>query len=65
MAWEGVRNPEDARRLLLSRFVLARALVAGDLLARSGAPWQERALDLLLDDAPAPLAAVTPVLAMS
>jgi alkylation response protein AidB-like acyl-CoA dehydrogenase len=65
MAWEGMRTPDDARRLLLSRLLLERALIAGDPLARGDVPWQERALDLLLDEAPAPLAAVAPLLATS
>src|SRR5262249_22587456 len=62
MASEAARSPEDARGLLLSRFLLERALAASDPLARGGGPWQEPALDLLLDDAPVPLSVVTPLL---
>jgi alkylation response protein AidB-like acyl-CoA dehydrogenase len=56
LAHEGVQDARDARRLLLSRMVLEHRLAADDPLARSEAAWEGPAIDLLLTDAPVPLA---------
>jgi acyl-CoA dehydrogenase len=55
LAHEGVQDPRDARRLLLSRMVLAHRLAVEDPLAPSGAQWEASTIDLLLADAPVPL----------
>ena len=52
LAWEGTRPGCDARRALLSRFVVEHRLeVADPLLPRDDA-WEAPATDLLLADAP-------------
>jgi hypothetical protein len=56
LAWEGTRDPADARRLLLSRFVLEHRLEPRDPLARMPRAWEERAIDQLLAGAAVPLA---------
>ena len=56
LAHEGVQDPRDARRLLLSRMVLARRLAPRDPLGTEAAAWERPAIDLLLADAPVPLA---------
>jgi acyl-CoA dehydrogenase len=56
LAHEGVQDARDARRLLLSRMVLEHRLAADDPLAYSEAAWEGPAIDLLLADAPVPLA---------
>jgi alkylation response protein AidB-like acyl-CoA dehydrogenase len=56
LAHEGVQDARDARRLLLSRMVLEHRLTADDPLAHSEAAWEGPAIDLLLADAPVPLA---------
>jgi acyl-CoA dehydrogenase len=48
LAWEGSRPGADARRTLLSRFVLAHRLTAVDPLAPEEAPWERPATDALL-----------------
>jgi len=55
LAHEGVRDPRDARRLLLSRMVLAHRLTVSDPLEPGAASWEERAIDLLLSGSPVPL----------
>ncbi len=55
LAHEGVQDPHDARRLLLSRMVLEHRLTADDPLAASATAWEAPAIDLLLADAPVPL----------
>jgi acyl-CoA dehydrogenase len=49
LAWEGTRDATDARRLLLSRFVLEHRLSPRDPLAREERAWEEPAIDALLD----------------
>jgi hypothetical protein len=55
LAWEGVQDPHDARRLLLSHMVLEHRLAPHDPLGHDAAAWEGRAADLLLADAPVPL----------
>src|SRR5205085_2867984 len=56
LAHEGVQDPRDARRLLLSRMVLDHRLAPRDPLGTEEAAWEQPATDLLLADAPVPLA---------
>jgi hypothetical protein len=56
LAHEGAQDPRDARRLLISRMVLEHRLAAHDPLAPAEAAWEGPAIDLLLADAPVPLA---------
>ena len=59
MAWEGATlgaQGGDARRLLLSRLVIEHRLSPQDPLSLSESPWEQEAMDLLLNDAPVPLA---------
>jgi alkylation response protein AidB-like acyl-CoA dehydrogenase len=59
MAWEGATlgaKGGDARRLLLSRLVIEHRLAPQDPLSLAEAPWEQEAMDLLLNDAPVPLA---------
>ena len=63
LAFEGVQDPRDTRRVLLSRMVLAHRLGIEDPLAHQTAPWERKAIDLLLADAPVPLRQVHAVLA--
>jgi len=46
----------DARRLLLGRFVLEHRLGEANALNLEGQRWEDEAIDLLLADAPVPLA---------
>jgi alkylation response protein AidB-like acyl-CoA dehydrogenase len=55
LAHEGVQDPRDARRLFISRMVLAHRLTAEDPLAADDPAWEKQAIDLLLSDAPVPL----------
>ena len=55
---EGARLGEaggDARRLLMARFVLEHRLADQPKLSLSRDTWEDRAIDLLLDDTPVPL----------
>ncbi|MCC7271548.1 MAG: acyl-CoA dehydrogenase family protein [Alphaproteobacteria bacterium] len=66
MAEEGVRlaaRDGDARRLLLARLALDHRLLPRDPLGTDDAPREAAIAALLLSDAPAPLAAVAPLLA--
>jgi acyl-CoA dehydrogenase len=56
LAWEGTRDPADARRALLSRMVLEHRLAARDPLAREEQAWEERAIGLLLAGKAVPMA---------
>jgi alkylation response protein AidB-like acyl-CoA dehydrogenase len=59
MAWEGATlgaRGGDARRLLLSRLVIEHRLAPQDPLSLNEFPWEQEAMDLLLRDAPVPLA---------
>jgi acyl-CoA dehydrogenase len=56
LAWEGTRDPADARRALLSRMVLEHRLAPRDPLAREEGVWEERAIDLLLTGRAVPVA---------
>ena len=65
MAWEGATlgaQGGDARRLLLSRLVIEHRLAPQDPLSLNESPWEQEAMDLLLDDAPVPLAKATALL---
>ena len=55
LAHEGVQDPYDARRLLLSRMVLEHRLAPHDPLGHAEMEWEGRAINLLLADAPVPL----------
>jgi hypothetical protein len=63
LAHEGVQDARDARRLLLSRMVMEHRLAPHDPLAHTDAAWEGRAIDLLLADAPVPLAEAQAVIA--
>ncbi len=63
LAWEGTRPGADARRALVSRFVLEHRLSPKDPLASDGAAWEEPAIALLLDDAPVSLTRASALLA--
>ena len=56
LAWEGTRDVADARRALLSRFVLEHRLAPRDPLAREKRGWEEKATDLLLAGRAVPMA---------
>ena len=65
LAWEGATlgaQGGDARRLLLSRLVIEHRLAPEDPLSLNESPWEEEAMNLLLDDAPVPLAKATALL---
>ncbi|MGQ0582583.1 MAG: acyl-CoA dehydrogenase family protein [Reyranella sp.] len=65
LAWEGATlgaQGGDARRLLLSRLVIEHRLSPQDPLSLNESPWEQEAMDLLLDDAPVPLAKATALL---
>jgi len=52
LAWEGSQPDVDARRLLLSRFVLEHRLTGRDPLSPPDDAWEREAIDLILCDAP-------------
>jgi len=59
LAWEGATlgaQGGDARRLLLSRLVIEHRLAPQDPLSLGDSGWEQEATDLLLSDAPVPLA---------
>jgi acyl-CoA dehydrogenase len=62
LAHEGAQDPRDARRLLISRMVLEHRLASDDPLGHSRAGWEDQVIDLLLADAPVPLAQAQVVL---
>jgi len=65
MAWEGATlgaQGGDARRLLLSRLAIEHRLAPQDPLSLTESSWEQEAIDLLLDDAPVPLAKATALL---
>src|SRR5579871_141724 len=65
MAWEGTTlgaKGGDARRLLLSRLVIEHRLAPQDPLSLNESAWEQEAMDLLLQDAPVPLAKATALL---
>jgi alkylation response protein AidB-like acyl-CoA dehydrogenase len=58
MAWEGATlgaKGGDARRLLMSRLVIEHRLNPQDPMSLNDSPWEQEAMDLLLQDAPVPL----------
>lgn len=62
MAVEGARlgwAGGDARRLLLSRFVLEHRFADATLTSLDGAQWEEQAIDLLLVEAPVSIDALS------
>jgi acyl-CoA dehydrogenase len=63
LAWESTRPGADARRALVSRFVLEHRLAPKDPLEADGALWEEEAIALLLDDGPLPLSRAAAMLA--
>ncbi len=62
LAWEGCQPEVDARRLLLSRFVLEHRLTAKDPLAPAEDVWERGAIALVLGDEAVPLARATALL---
>src|SRR5947208_7917176 len=64
LAWEGARDPADARRALLSRFVLEHRLAPKDPLEPQGADWEAPAIAALLEDAAVPAARAASLLAV-
>ncbi|MGO8917040.1 MAG: acyl-CoA dehydrogenase family protein [Stellaceae bacterium] len=56
LAWEGTRDPADARRALVSRLVLEHRLAPRDPLARVERPWEAPAADVLLAGKSVPMA---------
>jgi len=62
LAWEGSQPAVDARRLLLSRFVLEHRLSGRDPLSPPDDAWEGGAIDLVLADAPVSLAQATRLL---
>jgi hypothetical protein len=62
LAWEASQPGVDARRALLSRFVLEHLLTARDPLAPVDAAWERPAIDLVLGEAPAALPQVVSLL---
>lgn len=52
LAWEGSQPGSDARRLLVSRFVLEHRLSPRDPLDVSPPAWEQQAIDRLLDPRP-------------
>jgi acyl-CoA dehydrogenase-like protein len=56
LAWEGTRDPADARRALLSRMVLEHRLAPRDPLGREAPAWEAKAVDLLLAGRAVPMA---------
>jgi hypothetical protein len=63
LAWEGTRPGVDARRVLLSRFVLAHRLSPVDPLAPEEADWEAPATGALLNGGKLGLAEVAALLA--
>ncbi|MFV0297328.1 MAG: acyl-CoA dehydrogenase family protein [Hyphomicrobiaceae bacterium] len=55
MAWEGSRPGCDARRAILSRFVVEHRLQPTDPLSGGDDGWEAEAIDVLLGDAPVSL----------
>ena len=62
MAWEGTRRGVDARRTLLSRFVLAHRLSPVDPLAPQEAEWERPVTTALLGDKPFDVTDAAPLL---
>ncbi len=62
LAWEGTRDPADARRVLVSRLVLEHRLAPRDPLALAEPEWEKPAADLLLAGKPVPMAAAAALL---
>ena len=56
LAWEGTRDPADARRALISRLVLEHRLAPRDPLARQERPWEKPAMDMLIAGKPVAMA---------
>ncbi|HJU31315.1 MAG TPA: acyl-CoA dehydrogenase family protein [Hyphomicrobiaceae bacterium] len=63
LAWEGSRNPDDARRAAISRFVLEHRLSPRDPLEPEESAWEGAAIAALLDGKPLPLARAAALLA--
>ena len=63
LAWEGTRDAADARRALLSRFVLEHRLATKDPLEPEEAGWEAPVIAALLEGDPVPLARVAAFLA--
>jgi alkylation response protein AidB-like acyl-CoA dehydrogenase len=62
LAWEGAQPGADARRALVARFVLTHRLSPQDPLALEDAADDDAAIAFLLDERPATLDAVLPLL---
>ena len=55
LAWEGTRTGLDARRAILSRFVVEHRLETADPLEPRDDAWEREAVALLLDPEPVTL----------
>ena len=64
LAWEGTRPGADARRALISRFVLEHRLAPKDPLEPEAAPWEAPAIAAVLEDAAVPLGRAAKLLAV-
>jgi acyl-CoA dehydrogenase len=62
LAWEGTRDRADARRALLSRFVLEHRLAPKDPLEPEERAWEEPAIAALLGDTPVSAAQIASLL---
>lgn len=62
LAWEGSRPGPDARRALVSRFVLEHRLAPTDPLKADDAKWEAPAIAMVLGDAPVRATAVSALL---
>ena len=55
LAWESVQPGVDARRAIVSRFVVEHRLETADPMAPRDDTWEREAVALLLDPAPVSL----------
>jgi hypothetical protein len=55
LAWEGTRDPADARRALFAGFVLEHRLRSKDPLEADGGTWERPVITALLKETPVPL----------
>jgi alkylation response protein AidB-like acyl-CoA dehydrogenase len=62
MAWEGTRPGVDARRVLLSRFVVEHRLAPRDPLEPGDTLWEDAAIDRVLAEGPVSLEQALPLL---
>jgi acyl-CoA dehydrogenase len=63
LAWEGTRDNTDARRAVMSRFVLEHRLSPKDPLEAEASAWENAAIAVLLEGGAVPLARAAALLA--